>query len=358
MKPNDPVSISHARLQAAASLAGISSDQTERLWLNMQTNPAEANAPRFDTENVAYYFGALVIIGAMGWFMNDAWDYLNGWGLTIVAVCYAMLFGLIGRRFWDMPNRRIPGGLLLTVAACMTPLAIYGAEKATGFWPVRDPGSYTRFHPYISGSWVIIEAGTILAGLFMLRKWRFPFLTAPLAYALWFASMDVPELLFFKDPLTWDEKKWFSLVFGLIMMGFTYAADLRRKHADFAFWGYLFGLLAFWGGLTAMDSDSELGKFIYCLINLGLVGVSLILGRRTFIIFGSLGVFLYLGHLAHEVFKDSFAFPFALSFLGLGIIYLGILYRRKRDALENWIRSRVLPLVGNLIPPPATGPRG
>jgi hypothetical protein len=298
-----------------------------------------------------------VIIGAMGWFMNNAWDFLNGWGLAMVALCYAVLFGLIGRRFWDTPNRRIPGGLLLTVAVCMAPLAIYGVEKATGFWPVRDPGSYTRFHPYINGSWVIMEAGTVLAGLFTLRKWRFPFLTAPIAYALWFASMDVPEM-FYATPLTWDEKKWFSLVFGLVMIGFTYAADLRRKNADFAFWGYLFGLLTFWGGLTSMDSNSEVGKFIYCLINLVLVGVSLILRRRTFVIFGGLGVSIYLGHLAHEVFKDSFFFPFALSFLGLGIIYLGILYRRKRDALENWIHARLLPLVGSLIPPPAADPRG
>jgi len=357
MKPNDTATISHARLQTAAGLVGISSEQTERLWLNLQSETSTASTPKFDAENVAYYFGALVIIGAMGWFMNDAWDFLNGWGLAMVAVCYAVLFGLIGRRFWDTPHRRIPGGLLITVAVCMTPLAIYGVEKATGFWPVNNPGSYTRFHPYINGSWVIMEAGTVLAGLLALRKWRFPFLTAPIAYALWFASMDVPEL-FYATPLTWDEKKWFSLVFGLVMLGFTYVADLKRKHEDLAFWGYLFGLMAFWGGLTAMDSDSELGKFIYCLINLGLVAVSLILRRRTFIVFGKLGVFAYLGHLAHEVFKDSFAFPFALSFIGLGIIYLGILYSRKRDILERWIAARVLPRIGNLIPSPAAGPHG
>jgi hypothetical protein len=352
MKPNESVTITRGRLQTAASLAAIPSDQVERLWQNLQPCADEAPAPRFDTEHVAYYLGALVIIGAMGWFMTNAWDFLNGWGLAVVAVCYAVLFGLMGRRFWNTPQRRIPGGLLLTAAVCMTPLAIFGVEKATGLWPADDPGSYKRFHPNISGSWVIMEAGTILAGLFMLRKWRFPFLTAPIAYALWFASMDLPELLFYSSPLTWDEKKWFSLVFGLAMLGFTYAADLQRKQTDLAFWGYLFGLLAFWGGLTSMDSGSELGKFFYFLINLGLVGVSLILRRRTFIVFGGLGVFIYLGHLASEVFEDSFAFPFVLSLLGLGIIYLGVLYRRKRDVLEEWTHARILPLFGSLIPPP------
>lgn len=349
MKPSGSVKVSYDQLHDSARLSGITSEQAGRLWQFLQPKPDEIQAPKFDTENVAYYFGALVIIGAMGWFMSDAWDFLEGWGLSIVAVCYAALFYLIGRRFWNTPHRRVPGGLLLTVAVCMAPLAIYGVEKATGFWPVENPGGYSRFHPYINGSWIFMEAGTILLGLFTLRKWRFPFITAPIAYALWYASMDVPGL-FYVQPLTWDEKKWFSLFFGLAMLAFTYIADLKRKQEDLAFWGYLFGVMAFWGGLTAMDSHSELGKFIYCLINLGLIAIALILRRRTFIIFGTLGVSFYLGHLAHEVFQDSFAFPFVLSFLGLGIIYLGILYRRKGDALEAWLQANITPTIGKWIP--------
>lgn len=358
MKPNESVTITRARLQAAATHAGVSPEQAERVWQNLQPDANDAPTPRFDAEHVAYYLGALVIIGAMGWFMTTAWDVFDGWGLAVIATCYGLLFGLIGHRFWNTPARRTPGGLLLTAAVCMTPLAIFGVQKATGFWPVADPDSYTKFHPYISGSWVVMELGTILVGLLMLRKWRFPFLTAPIAYALWFASMDLPELLFYSSPLTSDQKKWFSIAFGLVMLGLTYAADLRRKQTDLAFWGYLFGLLAFWGGLTAMNSDSEVGKFIYCLINLGLIGVSLILRRQTFVVFGGIGVFIYLVHLSSEVFADSLAFPFVLSFLGLGIIYLGILYRRQGPLLEKWIRARLLPLIGNWIPPAAGDDRG
>ena len=39
-----------------------------------------------------------------------------------------------------------------------------------------------------------------------------------------------------------------------------------------------------------------------------------------FLVFGALGVHLYLGHLAYEVFKNSFFFPFALALLGLSLI--------------------------------------
>jgi hypothetical protein len=69
-----------------------------------------------------------------------------------------------------------------------------------------------------------------------------------------------------------------------------------------------------------MDSNSEFGRVIYLAINIGLVGVSLYLRRSVFLVFGAVGVYVYLGHLAYEVFKDSFMFPFVLAFLGLSMI--------------------------------------
>ena len=90
-----------------------------------------------------------------------------------------------------------------------------------------------------------------------------------------------------------------------------------------------------------MDSDSELNKALYCLINLLLVAVSVFLQRRIFIVCGALGIFGYLEHLAEAVFKDSLAFPFALSGLGLAIIYLGIAYQRHRETIEQSILSNM-----------------
>jgi hypothetical protein len=129
-----------------------------------------------------------------------------------------------------------------------------------------------------------------------------------------------------------------------------YVAELKGGALDFCFWGYLFGLMAFWGGLSSLDSDNELGKFIYCLINIGLIFLSLILRRRTFIVFGAAGFFGYLGHLAYTVFKDSILFPFALTLLGIGIIYLGVQYQRRGKKIGALVRARLLPVMGGLIP--------
>jgi hypothetical protein len=67
-------------------------------------------------------------------------------------------------------------------------------------------------------------------------------------------------------------------------------------------------------------------------------------------VLGAFGAFLYFGHLAHEIFKDSVWFPFILSFIGLAIIYLGILYQRNIEWMESKISEKIPPWMKNLLP--------
>jgi hypothetical protein len=107
----------------------------------------------------------------------------------------------------------------------------------------------------------------------------------------------------------------------------------RWKNGDFAFWLHLFGLMTFWGGLTAQHSGSEFGKVIYCLVNVGLIFLALFLMRRAYAVFGGIGVTIYLGYLANEVFKDSILFPFALSAIGLAFIGAGLVFHYRGRAI-------------------------
>jgi len=160
--------------------------------------------------------------------------------------------------------------------------------------------------------------------------------------------MDLTEIVF-GDGFGWNERLWVSLWFGLAVLIASYLVD-RRTRDDYVFWGYLFGLAAFWGGLSLMQSDSELSRFFYCLINLLLMVLSVFLQRRVFIIFGALGVFGYLGHLASRVFQDSFLFPFVLSLIGILMIYLGIKYQKYKAAIEQRILASVPERIRGLLP--------
>lgn len=341
------MNISKQDLAWAASTGAISPDQVDPLWRALEGHhPTRA---RFDLPHVAYYVGALIVISAMGWFMTRAWETFGGGGLFLIATAYAVLFVLAGRTLWTRDGLLIPGGLLFTIAVCMTPLAVYGLERYVGIWPQGDPGNYQGYHIWVKGSWFLMEVGTILAGLAALRFIKFPFLTAPIAFTLWYMSMDLTPLLFGKNDWAWDERLWVSFWFGLAMVVAAYVVDRRTKE-DFAFWGYLFGLMAFWGGLSFMESTDELGKFFYAMINVGLMLLSVLLDRRAFIVFGSLGVLGYLGHLAQEVFKDSLLFPFALALLGIAVIALGVWYQRRREAIEAAILALVPARLMELLP--------
>ena len=110
------------------------------------------------------------------------------------------------------------------------------------------------------------------------------------------------------------------------------------------------GIVAFWGGMTMQESDSEIAKAIYCLINVGLLFLSVYLMRRVYAIFGVLGIACYLGYLADEVFQDSLLFPLALSAIGLAIIGGGILYFRRRQDIASWLATNLPPAAQKLRP--------
>jgi hypothetical protein len=290
-------------------------------------------APAFTMANVLYYLGGLIVIGAMTILVTDAWQRLGGLGHLLIGAGYGLAFLFIGNWLWKGRGQRVPGGILVTAAVCMTTLVVFGVQELSGWWVWDAPGMYEDFYRWIKGGWFFMEVGTVAVGGLALRRFRFPFITLPVAFSLWFLSMDLTAVLYGPD-FSWDQRKVVSLCFGLAMLVVGYLVD-RRTRQDFAFWLYLFGMIAFWGGLTSLDSDSEVGKFVYCCVNLLLIAVSVILQRRVFIVFGALGVSIYLGHLAADVFDDTLSFSFALSGLGLLVILAGLQYHRHREAIEE-----------------------
>lgn len=327
--------ISKQQLERAAVVTGLSSEQSQAIWQQLETrSDVEAH---FEPAHVGYYFGALLVIGAMGWFMTNGWDSFQGWELFAIASGYAAIFLLVGRWLWLQPLFKIPAGLLATVAVCMTPLAVYGLERQFNLWPSMDPGSYMRFHPYINASWVLMEIATVLAAAAALRYFRFPFLTAPAAYALWYMSMDLTELVYGKG-WQWRDRCIISVVFGVFMLLVSYWFD-GKTELDYSFWGYLFGLMTFTGGLSLLDSGSQLAKLGYCLIHVALIVISLVLRRRLFLIFGGLGVFGYLSNEAYTYFRNSVAFPFVLSFIGILIIFGAMKFKKNESALRQQVAA-------------------
>jgi len=342
------VRVSRHDLERAGAAGVMAPDQVDRLWRFLGGQGAAAG-PGFDVAHLLWYGGALIVIGAMGLFSTLAWDRFGGATLAAIALVYAGGFGAAGHYLWQRRRLMVPGGLLIAVAVSMAPLATFGVQDALGWWSHGDPGAYRDFYVWIKGSWLFMELATIAAGALALYFYRFPFLVAPIAVALWFMSMDLTPWVFGTEAFTWDQRKLVSLWFGLAMLPMAWGVDARAR-GDFAFWLHLFGLLAFWGGLSLLESDSEVARAVYCLINVALLFLAVFLQRRAYAVFGTLGVTYYLGHLAYVVFEDSLLFPFALSAVGVAIIAAGLLYYRRAADIEGWLDRTLPPPVRALRP--------
>jgi hypothetical protein len=330
-------------LQGAASAGVISTADMDRLLAFLaRGSTARTPAARFDAAHLLWYAGALIVIGAMGLFSTVAFSQMGGGALTTCAIVYAAAFAVAGHHLWHRRKLRVPGGLLIAVAVSMAPLAVYGIQSKLGWWSwFGNPGTVRDFYIWVKGSWIFMEIATVIAGVVALRFFRFPFIVAIIAVALWFMSMDLAPWLFDVAHSDFEMRRRVSVCFGLGMLVVAWVVDYRSRDGDFAFWLHLFGLMAFWSGITATTGATEVGRALYCLFNVGLLFVSVIVMRRVYAVFGAIGISFYLGHLAGVVFKNSLLFPFALSLIGIGVVAAGLIYHRKQPAIAAWLAANL-----------------
>jgi hypothetical protein len=236
-------------------------------------------------------------------------------------------------------------------------------QRTLGYWPCKHDLSQLSHHRRLAmdryGAWHARRR----RGLW---RCRLPFSVMPIAVTLWYMSMDLapflqtyltgnldpnnPKLSYEQQQNLWKSywvlRQWVSVAVGLVIVSGAIALDIgARSRRDYAFWLHLAGVTAFWGGLSSMSSDSEVGKFIYFLINVAMLMFGAVIGRRVYTVFGALGIAGYLGHLSHKVFKDSLVFPVALMLIGLGVVWLGVIWQRHEaaidSALQRWLQERL-----------------
>ena len=208
----------------------------------------------------------------------------------------------------------------------------------------------------IASCYLVMELATIVVAAIALWFVRFGFLTAPLAVTFWFLSMDVVALV---SDLHMDSnaRARITVAVGVLMMVIGVGLDRAQakrlaarggtRDEDYGFWMNLFGTLAFWGGLTSMDSDSEAGRLVYLAINVGLILAAVKLGRVVMLALGTLGVHIYLFHLAYDVFRDTFLFPFVLALLGLSLILFTVFAQRYLRHRVKKVKPRPEPAVAS-----------
>ncbi len=351
---NTRISISKGDLEAAAKQGSMSPLDVEPLWQALsqsQTiNPPSASpeASRFDSAQLAWYAGGVLVMIAMGWFMSRAEEVFGMNGVLGLSLLYTAGFAGLG---WKLlkDGVRTPAGVLYTLAVLMTPVTLTSAltvmhmESFLG----SNAGALT------------LELATAAVGLFALLRGKTSLLSAPVYGSFWAISMTAAWIItsgsggfsgFFDH---FDHYNFVSMAIGLVILASAVHVDTRFgrvKGADYSYWGYVFGTAAFWIHMSFLDSGCELGKFIYFGVNIVLMLASVILARRVLLLAGAVGAVGYIGHVIWTYFSNSLTFPVLLIAAGLGVIYLGNKYRTNQASIDAFVLSLVPQSVQKMLP--------
>ena len=283
---------------------------------------------------VLYYFGAMIIIFAFTYFLVSQWDNLSPSNILAIALTFQTLCFVLGYYLRYKLQYRISGGLLTTAAVSITPLVIYSFERIFGIWPTNpQTAAYGDYWRLIKPCWIYIELGTLLVAFIAVFRARFSLLALVIGHTLWFLSMDIVGIILGGEhdgESSWEARRWVSILISASMISVGKLLN-RRTTEDYTLWLFIYGGLIFMtaGAMTWLDNEAE--AILYLLTQLALVVMSIRWQRKSLMVFGALGVYIYLSHLAYDFFKNSPLFPIALATIGLLMILGTVSFQRNKQ---------------------------
>lgn len=177
---------------------------------------------------------------------------------------------------------------------------------------------YSVFEPLLMQV-VISGALLMLYGLTLfIANRKDIFIIFSILYGTWFIYAFAIYIFEFVDE---DVFKYLTLIVGVAYMLLGYWISSTRWNR-LASWLYSFGVI---GLLTAAISLGGVWDFLFAGILLGVMYLSIYLASRSFLVFGTLFIMIYIGKLTAEYFANVTGWPVALVIAGLALIGAGYL---------------------------------
>lgn len=328
----------------------------------MEAAPVQAEAARgFNSVTVAYAIGAMLVVFSAIWFLADNWHSLGPWGVLAVALVYGGF--LVGSSMWlELHGFRQASSIALMLAVTLVPVAAWSLEVVTGLWPAGvENGWLDDSTQWISVCWLIVDLVTLLAAL-LAFDWRpGAALTIPLAVMLWSLGLHLSRAVA-GESLVGSFDQWLMLANGLLVCAVAGEIDRWQARArtrgsqcvgdgDLALFFWQIGLLAFAIGYMSLWTRAGAWRHLMIVVALILVMFSLLLNRRTHLVYGMLALFGYLTFLALDVFRRYLSLPLVLAVLGILLILTTVWIQRRFPRLVERVNGE---REGALLPPLVT----
>lgn len=320
-------------LRSAEEHGTLAPGQADELWQNLGAQMADE--PTFKLRFIIYYFGAMLMLLPFTFFVGPALLKMNEMGLFVLTTALAGGAFALGD-YLKRIGRRIPAGIFGCVAVALVPMAAELGLNAAG---ANFSVSYRDFHPGIDARRSLIELVTLMVAGGALWRIRESFLVLPAAFILWYMGMDLAQsVAMVNGSFSSHVAQTYTLVYGLAILGGAYVLEQRTKQTlrDYSFWLWIFGTMAFSGALSFENSGGEWAQAGYAIINVSMIVVGGLVGRRVLAVFGALGAAAYLWHLCHNVFAHSVAFPLVVMAIGASLVWAAT----KWPKAEHWLRAK------------------
>ena len=324
--------IDRETLDRAAAEGILSPDQAEKLWALAAERSGPGGASRFTVTTALYSLGGMLAVGAMALFLKLGWDRFGARGVLVISLGYLLLsLGLAARL--QRRGLELPMALIATVGVALVPVVVWAAMRELGIPVGQRP--------------IPLEVAAAIAAIAALARFRAPMLILPAAATAWLAGLELtveflPPHGGPGSPAHLLLQQRYSVVAGLLLLATAFHVDLRvRPRRDHAFWLYLTGLAAAWGGVTWMEAPSLAGTLLYLAGNAGLVLIGAVLARRVFAVFGAAGVAIALGTLGDRYLRNSWLFPLAITLVGLALVAFGVWWSRNEARLSARLQARL-----------------
>ncbi len=341
--PNDPT----RTLIAAAEERGIVSASQREALVRLHDelsagSPSRIEAARgFNWVSVAYGVGALFVVFAFAWFLADRWSALGPWGVLGVALVYVAL--LLGCHAWlERHGFALAASVALTLAVGLTPVIAWSLQVVTGLWHVNTRSEWLGGQDvWIAVCWLVVDLATMLAALVAFRWRPGVTLTAPMTVALWGMSFHLARAIGF-EYLVGSFDRWLFLSHGLLVCLVAGEVDRwqvrerargRALPGDLAFCFWFGGLFASAIAYLSIWGQSGPWRHSLAVVAVVLIALSLLLRRRTLLVYGLLALFGYLAYLAFDVFRAYLPLPAILATLGILLILTTVWVQRRFPTL-------------------------
>ncbi|OYV65470.1 MAG: hypothetical protein B7Z72_12250, partial [Gemmatimonadetes bacterium 21-71-4] len=337
--------ISVARLEDSVARGIITADQAAAIRELPEPEATGAVEARREINAVAiaYFVGGAAVLFAFGWFIVERWSALGPGGILVVSLIYAGLFALTARTLGRY-GFHVAAGVATFLTVGMTPLIVWALLDLGGLW--YEPGIRSGLPPAIrvdvleSLRWIPLQLATALAALVALRRIRFGILALPVAVVVPLVVTNAMPLFVDTEVLV-ELSAWALLVSAMVLLAAGYFVDQHTEDGeDYAAWIYLPALATLAIAVMSIWPSIQGERHALIVIAIGLFALSLYLRRVVFVAFGALGVTVYLGYLAFDVFRQVANFPVLLATFGLSVIVVTVWLQRRYPSLARRVQAQ------------------